>query len=178
ERDVLQHQTYSPEDDRNHIRWLVQAFADPRYIQVGGRPLFLVYRPCDLPEPNRTTDAFRDGCARHGLPELYLLGINSHHPDVDYQDLGFDGTVDLQPELGVLPNFLDDGVRLSKVLRNLRAGVASANLKIYDYMTARRLMTKHRTFPVYPCIFVGWDNRRRRGVSGVIIINSWAEAFE
>ncbi len=178
EGDVLQDQTYSPEDDRNHIRWLVQAFADPRYIQVGGRPLFLVYIPCDLPEPNRTTDLFRGECVRHGLPEPYLLGINGHHPDVDYRDLGFDGTLDFQPELGVLPDFLDDGAKLSKLLRNGLAGVASANLKVYDYTTARRLMTKHRSFPVYPCIFVGWDNTPRRGSNGIIMIKSSPEAFE
>src|SRR5262249_30698352 len=52
------------------------------------------------------------------------------------------------------------------------------SLKIYDYTTARRLMTKHRPFPVYPCIFVGWDNTPRRGDNGIIMINSSAEAFE
>jgi hypothetical protein len=140
--------------------------------------LFLVYRPCDLPEPNRTTDVFRGESVRHGLPEPYMLGINSHHPDVDYRDLGFDGTLDFQPELGVLPDFLDDGVRLSKLLRNVRAGVASATLKVYDYATARHLMTRHRPFPVCPCIFVGWDNTPRRGGSGIIVINSSPEAFE
>jgi lipopolysaccharide biosynthesis protein len=178
ERDVLQQQAYSPEDDRNHIRWLVRAFSDPRYIRIRGRPLFLVYRPCDLPEPNRTTEVFREGCVRHGLPEPYMLGINSHHPDVDYRDLGLDGTLDFQPELGVLPDSLDDGVRLSKFLRNVRAGVPSATLKIYDYGAARLLMTKHRTFPVCPCIFVGWDNTPRRGRNGIIVINSSPGAFE
>jgi lipopolysaccharide biosynthesis protein len=178
ERDVLQHQTYSPEDDRNHIRWLVEAFADPRYIQVRDRPLFMVYRPTDLPEPNRTTDLFRDECVRHGLAEPYLLGLNSHDPDVDYRELGFDGTLDFQPELGILPDFLDDGLRLSKLLRNMRAGVASASLKIYDYTTARRLMAKERSFPVQPCIFVGWDNTPRRGNNGIIMINSSPAAFE
>jgi lipopolysaccharide biosynthesis protein len=178
ERDVLQQQTYSLEDDRNHIRWLVQAFADPRYIQVRGRPMFLVYRPCDLPEPGRTTDLFRGECVRHGLPEPYLLGINGHHPDVDYRDLGFDGTLDFRPELGALPDSLEDRARLSRFLRNVRAGVASAKLKVYDYRAALRLMTKHRRFPVHPCIVVGWDNTPRRGHNGIIMINSSPEAFE
>jgi hypothetical protein len=106
------------------------------------------------------------------------LGINGHHPDVDYRDLGFDGTLGFQPALGVLPDFLDDGIRLSKLLRNVRTGVASANLKIYDYATARRLMAKDRPFPVYPSIFVGWDNTPRRGSNGIIMINSSPEAFE
>jgi lipopolysaccharide biosynthesis protein len=49
DREILQAQTYSPEDDREHARWLTAAFADPRYIRIDGRPLFLIYRPGDVP---------------------------------------------------------------------------------------------------------------------------------
>src|SRR6266508_3724104 len=34
EKEILQEQTYSFEDDLNHARWLVRAFSDPRYIRV------------------------------------------------------------------------------------------------------------------------------------------------
>src|SRR5262245_26832475 len=34
--DVLLRQTYSPDDDLRHIRWLAEAFADRRYIRVDG----------------------------------------------------------------------------------------------------------------------------------------------
>ena len=42
--DLLQPQTYSPEDDVAHIRWLLPALRDRRAIAVDGKPLFLVYR--------------------------------------------------------------------------------------------------------------------------------------
>lgn len=35
-----------------------------------------------------------------------------------------------------------------------------------------------RHFPLYPCIFVAWDNSPRRGENGIIIVNSSPEAFE
>jgi lipopolysaccharide biosynthesis protein len=57
--EVLVEQRYSEEDDLAHVRWLMHAFADPRYIRIGGRPLFLVYRPFDLPDARRTTEVFR-----------------------------------------------------------------------------------------------------------------------
>src|SRR5690349_15951572 len=41
-RDVLMPQQYSVDDDLQHIRWLARAFADPRYVRVNGRPIFLV----------------------------------------------------------------------------------------------------------------------------------------
>jgi lipopolysaccharide biosynthesis protein len=178
ERSVLQEQTYSAEDDRNHIRWLLRAFADPRYLRVHGRPLFMVYRPGDLPDPKRTTDVFRSECVEQGLAEPYLVGINAHCPDLDCRSIGFDGTLDFEPKLGVLRDFMNDGASLSKLVRNLRSGVLSATLKIYEDREARPAMRRRRPeFPVYPCVFVGWDNSPRRGRGGIIIVNASAETF-
>jgi lipopolysaccharide biosynthesis protein len=56
DRSVLIRQEYSVEDDHRHARWLARAAADSRYICVNGRPLFMIYRPGDLPDPKRTTD--------------------------------------------------------------------------------------------------------------------------
>ena len=64
---VLMDQTYSTEDDLAHIRWLCEAFRDPRYIRVEGRPLFLVYRAGDLPDPVRTTSIWRRRPSARGL---------------------------------------------------------------------------------------------------------------
>jgi lipopolysaccharide biosynthesis protein len=63
-KDVLMRQSYSLDDDVNHARWLIGAFSDFRYIQVEGRPMFLVYRPTDLLDPQRTTDTWRSECVR------------------------------------------------------------------------------------------------------------------
>lgn len=158
--EVLQEQTYSPTDDLNHIRWLIRVFADPRYITVHGRPLFFVYRASDLPDPHRTTDTFRTECARHRVAEPFLVAINSH-ADRDYRELGFDRTLEFEPQLGLLP------------------GPTEPGLKIYDYGLARRRMANRtRKFPVYPCVFVSWDNTPRRGDNGIVFINATPEAFE
>ncbi len=162
EKEILRQQTYSPDDDVQHARWCLQAFADPRYIRFQGRPVFLIYRPTHLPDPKRTADIFRRECEREGVPAPFMLGINSHQ-DLDYRTLGFDGTVDFEPQLGVLPNPMADG------------------LKIYDYVHARKAMTaraKHREYPVYPCVFVSWDNCARRNENGIVFLNSSPENFE
>src|SRR5438094_2930078 len=64
DREILLEQRYSPEDDRRHMRWLSRAFADNRYVRVDGKPLFLVYRPRSLPNPERTADIWRDEARR------------------------------------------------------------------------------------------------------------------
>src|SRR5258706_1047531 len=159
ERDILIKQTHSHEDDLQHARWLAKVFSDPRYLRVQGRPVFLIYRPGELPEPKRTIAALRAACAAQGLPEPFLLGILAHFHS-DCRKLGLDGSVDFEPQLGVLVNSLTEG------------------LKVFEYASERKLMTsRKRTFPFYPCIFVGWDNTPRRGANAIVIKDSTPELF-
>jgi len=179
ERNILQKQTYSPEDDLNHIRWLIQAFSDSRYIRIKGRPLFLVYRPLDLPEPSRTIETFKNECLKHGLPEPYIVGVDSHRPGFNFQELGFDSTLVFEPQLGALPNFMDDQPKLSKFINNSKLGILNSKFKVYDYSLACQLMRKReRDFSTHPCVFVSWDNTPRRGEKAVIIVNSSPAKFE
>ena len=113
EKQILMKQAYGPADDLNHIRWLITAFADPRYIRVANRPLFVVYRPHDLPVPKRTADVFRTECIRQGMPDPYLLGADAHRSGVDCWTLGFDGTLVFEPQLGALPGFRSERVSLA-----------------------------------------------------------------
>lgn len=178
EKEVLQAQHYSVADDLNHVRWLLSAFADPRYIRVAGRPLFLVYRPRHHSYPQRMTETFRKTCVQAGLPEPFLLGMDAHCPGFDCKEIGFDGTVDFEPQLGYLSEFKNDDFSISKLKRNIMLRVLSGKLKIYEYQEARRIMRARKpAFSHYPTIFVGWDNTPRRGGNGIIIINSTPEHF-
>ena len=49
-RHILIAQNYSEEDDRAHIRYLLDnVFSDSRYIRVDGKPVFLIYRSMLFP---------------------------------------------------------------------------------------------------------------------------------
>lgn len=178
EKNILIRQTYSPEDDRTHGQWLLNAFADQRYIRMNGRPVFLIYRPTHLPDPKRTTDTIREISLKAGLNDPFLLGIDAHSPNVDFRPMGFDGTVRFEPQLGWLPGALSDSLSVGKLYRNLKVGLINPVLKIYDYRKARRHINKKLPrFPYYPSIFVGWDNTPRRGEKGVIIIKNNPKFF-
>jgi lipopolysaccharide biosynthesis protein len=158
-QDVLLAQTYSAEDDRRHAEWLVGAFADPRYIRVDDRPLFLVYNPRELPDAEATTSVLRQVSRRHGLADPFLVGVSSHS-QADWRPHGFDANLAFEPQLGVLPGPLDAG------------------LKIYDYTLAReRMVARARDFSSIPCVVVSWDNTPRRGKDGIVFINATPEAF-
>jgi lipopolysaccharide biosynthesis protein len=176
--EVLQEQMYGPEDDRDHARWLVEAFSDQRYLKVQGRPVFLVYRPKYLPDPKKTAETLRDECARSGMPEPYLVGINAWSATADSREFGFDWTLNFEPQLAALPGYMVDGPTASKLRRNRALGVRSARLKVYDYHTARQWMTgrtQQLDFPTIPSIVVGWDSTPRRGERGIILVNSTPE---
>jgi lipopolysaccharide biosynthesis protein len=177
---VLVGQDYSEEDDRAHIRWLVEAFRDPRYIRVRGRPLFLVYRTNRLPSPRRTTAIWREEAKRAGVGELFLGRVESF-PDEhnDPTALGFDAAVDFQPDWGNLgePLRRGPGWRLGRKLR--LADRAYADNYIFDYArVVRRMMQRPLTpYPRFPCVMPSWDNAARRKTDARIFINSTPDAY-
>jgi lipopolysaccharide biosynthesis protein len=163
DRDVLVAQTYSTRDDVEHARWLTYAFTDPRYIRVRGRPLFVIYRPEQLPDPRRFIVLLNRECDRKGLERPLVLGTNSHH-GADSRSLGLDGTVDWEPRLGAI---VDDA-----------AAIYRDGLTVIDYSEARRLMHQvDPAYPAFPCVLVSWDNTPRRGSSGVVLTNATPERF-
>ena len=100
ERNVLMDQGYSVEDDLMHIRWLCNAFRDPRYIRVEGRPLFLIYRAGNLPNSVRTTSIWREEAIRQSVGEPFLCRVESFPMDkgVDPHATGFDAAVEFVPD--------------------------------------------------------------------------------
>ncbi len=179
ERNVLQHQGHSTEDDRAHGAWLAEAFGDPRWIRMSGRPLFLIYRPRHLPDARQTTDIFREETVRRGLPEPFILGVDAHCSKQDCRELGCDGTMQFEPQLSVLPEFNIDGPTAARKKRNAALGIRSSTLKLYDYEEARRLMlAKKRRHVTVPSICVGWDNTPRRRLDGIVLLGSTPAKFE
>lgn len=182
ERQVLVGQRYSPADDLAHVRWLLPAFADPRYVRVGGRPLFLIYRAKHLPDVRRTLDAWRDEARRAGAGELFLCRVESY-PDErgDPRALGFDAAV------GFAPDRLASRNTVRSKLAALRARARSVlttgrdnHLRIYDYATVVRqsLAAGVPPYPYLPCAAPSWDNTARRKVDGLVVRGSTPALYE
>ena len=111
EKEILLQQTYSPEDDLAHARWLAKTFSDPRYIRVDGRPVFILYRASSLPDARRTLDTFRSECVRLGVPEPYIVGRNTHDPSRDMRELGCDITESSSPNFAALYGAYQPAIR-------------------------------------------------------------------
>jgi hypothetical protein len=179
EKEVLIKQTYSEEDDFNHINWLIKVFKDHRYIKVNNRPIFIIYRPLDFPDIIRTLNLFNTSCINSGIEKPYFIASNSHAGNIDLRDLGFDNILNFEPQLSVLPDFMDDKRGIKKFLRNIKMGVFNSKLKLYDYSDAKnRMLNRKFHYPHLPCPCVRWDNTPRRGTNGIVFKNNEPVIFK
>jgi hypothetical protein len=176
---VLMRQVYSAEDDLAHAAWLGRAFGDQRYIRIDGRPLFLIYRPHDLPNPHGTIDAIKNAAVALGVGEPYIVGVDAHRPGVDFRESGFDATLAFEPQLGALPGAFGDGFKFARLRRNVELGIFNGVTKLYRDAAARAaMMRRHRSFPFIRSVYVGWDNTPRRGKDAIVVVDSSPDAFE
>src|SRR5205085_300694 len=111
-----------------HFYEVLPAFVDDRYVRVDGKPLFMVYRPIDLPDAAAFADQWRALAEKEGLPGLYLVGESKGGWRA--ADHGFDA--DLQPRLyDITPRSRFGGpvgVRVERWLRRRPRTVSYATL--------------------------------------------------
>lgn len=173
EKEVLIKQTYSEQDDINHASWLCEnVFTDERYIKIEGKPVFIIYRPHDLPDSARTVEIFKETALKKGLPEPYMINNSSNLKHFDHR-------INFEPQFASLAHAMNDGKALGKLKRNIKLGVVSNELKIYDYKEVKEIFAlRIPDYNFLPCVFVGYDNTARRGKRGVIIHNQNVQDFK
>jgi len=170
-KEILIAQAYSPEGDRALIRELIPAFRDPRYIRVRGRPLFLVFRANDLPDPRATAAIWREEAVAAGLPGLYLCRAETFQEASAAQDpaqLGFDAACEFPPH----------GIEAAR--SNATAGLdPSFDGFAYDYAQAARSFAMRPTpsYRRFHTVMPSWDNTARVGRRANLAVNPTPEAY-
>jgi predicted TPR repeat methyltransferase len=165
---VLMPQEFSEEDDLAHIRWLATAFQDERYIKVDGRPLMLVYRAQQLPDPKRTFDLWRQEAEKLGIPDPYLCFVESHGPPSGGPETyGMDASVGFMP----LP---DDQVPVYAPVEGTRG------MRLIDYPATveNSLRRPGPAWKRFPSVMVGWDNTARRPYGATMYAGATPDAYE
>ena len=77
---VLVEQTYpGTADFQAHFRAILPAFRDRRYLTVGGKPIFIVYSPFNLPDTKEFTDLWNELALKAGLPGVYFVGMSNKY---------------------------------------------------------------------------------------------------
>jgi lipopolysaccharide biosynthesis protein len=179
-RDVLMPQAYSDSDDVAHFAFLARAFEDPRYVRVDGKPVFLVYRASDLPDPRRTTETWRREARRLGIGEVYLARVEGFASEraVPPGEWGFDAGVAFVPDYQTLGRPLRRSLfwRGARTLGFTAKGYRQ-NVFDYDAVVTEMLSRPAPDYPRLPCVTVAWDNSARRAEHAVIYRDATPETY-
>lgn len=193
EHDVLIRQDYDDADNAAHIAWLCEAFADPRYLRVEGRPLFAIYLPESVPEVSRVLQEWRRVCVEKIGVEPWVCGIRTGFSTLDANGilaLGFDGVIEFEPNRRHFPRTRNTTGHAVSLLQRLLPAAW------YDALRHNRWLGRHNFNTIvdyaayversigrppldettYPVVFPSWDNSVRR-TSATIIENHDAAQY-
>jgi len=165
DKDELIEQTYGGKSDtQNHIRWLLRAFADERYIRINGKPLFLIYRAREIPDVKKMLNIWREEASRAGLPGLYLCSVDScWSTNWDPTSCGFDAAVEFQPAFRLLSEKLLERRRSFKFrLWRWRHKRPEHRIISYKSLVQYMLQRQYFKYKMFRCVTPGFDNIARR----------------
>ncbi|HNY30706.1 MAG TPA: glycoside hydrolase family 99-like domain-containing protein [Fibrobacteria bacterium] len=179
ETEILLAQRTDDEDFRAHSRWLVGAFADPRWLRVGGKPVFLIYRASRIEGCGRFAEILREEACKAGLPGVHLVRVESFPDEHASLPSYFDAAVEFQPDRTLLGRPL----RRSFWRRQLMHwGLASRvwmdhGIWSYPQLVRDALDRPSPGWTLYPCVTPMWDNSARRRKGATIFLGSTPEAY-
>lgn len=161
---------------------LAKAFQDSRYIRIDDKPLFLVYRVSNLPNPLKTCEIWRDEARKLGIGEIFLCKVESI--ELDHGDpnlIGFDASVEFQPDWTQLGIPLQKNNLWRALIKLGLVDKAYRDHNIYEYatMVERMLAKPDPGYKRFSCVTPSWDNSARRQKGGSIILrNSSPQLYE
>jgi len=176
---LLIEQTYPGEsDDRAHFDFLLTAFRDHRYITVDGKPLFVIFKPTDIPDAKRRFDLWRDLALQAGLKGLHIVGTNM----LDFKDAAALGLDAVMLSTLAVTNTANSVVNeATRILWGIKRRLSLGGPRVVDYSEAiKHLVPDLKQFDceAYPCVYPNWDNTPRKGRKGLVLANSTPKLFE
>lgn len=171
---MIVEQTYPGDEDYiNHFNYCLNAFKDPRYIKVDGKPFFLLYNAQDLPDCKHFFDLWNKMAIDNGLPGIHFVGLAG----------GWDKHIKEQFALGydavAHSNMWNaeckaKGKYLNLFLHKIRNKFDLVPLNKYNYSKIFRdlISPLSKDEYVYPTIVPGWDRSPRSGRKATIWYNT------
>lgn len=194
---VLMNQEYpGVKDYEIHFYNLLPAFLDKRYIQIEGKPLFLVYNPDALPDMKEFRSTFNELALKNGLKGLFIVAnsIKNSQPDWNPESFGFDAyTIAAHNRIiheGIGSDFYYQNLKERKSFKKKLSrkigrllGQEKSEVEIpqhvYKYEKAAEYFLIENMYNIdcYPTVITGWDNSPRCGTNGLILTNYNPGAF-
>lgn len=184
-RNTLIEQLYpGVEDYTAHFYEILKAFKDKRYITVDGKPLFMIYKPHQIPDVKNFIELWQQLAVENGLKGIYFVAHHQSRREHNYKTeqesldemlgYGFSAINFVRLILFLENRSIIDKIagRINKILR----GVPLA----YPYKKFTKYFSNDidRNPKVIPSIVPGWDHTPRSSKEGLIMTNATPEIFE
>ncbi len=200
---ILIEQTYPGQrDHESHFYCLLDAFHDPRYIRVRNKPLFLLYRPMELPKPREFIECWQALAVKNGLPGIHFVAHSMSSSRYDHRANGFDAGVIAGVFRVSNVNSWQRALKWAKA----RAGKSALEQSLVRpkafaralFLKAMKHAARFRKGPqvldyseamlhflddvpaehdFYPCIVPNWDNSPRSARNAVVLDGSTPALF-
>jgi hypothetical protein len=178
-------------DEEAHFRWAQRAFEDSRYVTVDGKPVFVVFKPHDLPSTMSFIEHWRELAAGAGYPGIYFVGISVRYiPGLNrYYDPvlePFDAVTLLVPADYVYKIGREEQGTLKRRWKELNIGRLNAYkprrwkrpMRIdYADVVAHALEDMPAGDRYLPSVLPGWDNTPRSSFNGKVLEGETPELF-
>lgn len=164
-KSILMSQNYADDDDEKFFASLIDYFNDERYIRVDGKPMLVVYRAKEIPDPKRSFAKWRALAVKHGFLGLHIVVV-------EFSDIATSTEVDADALVEFLPhkftgpqNVFQDS---PKIINPNFAG------RFIDYhkAIAQSCAREVPNFKLYRGISPSWDNTARRQDTATIFVNA------
>ncbi len=151
-------------DEEAHFAAVLPAFEDPRYVRIGGRPLFVVLRPRKHPDLRGFVRRWQRMARHAGLEGIFFAGEVHFRPGRrpwPPSSLGLDATIDFGFSHLTSTTVYPNGPRVF----DYDAGCAG-----FPRLHPEGTLS-------FPCVVPQWDNTPRVGRRGVVVHGAHPEGF-
>lgn len=170
---ILLEQLYPGTSDyKKHYKELSEAFHDLRYIRIDGKPLFMIYKPWQLPNPRLFMDIWKDLAIRDGFPGFFFVAQSTYANEIEpLIQCGFDA-------VNVVRLYDYEKKNLSQIRRGMMRLLKE--LHVYEYGDAMKFFSgaEDKELQCIPTIIPNWDHSPRSGRRGYILHNSTPALFK
>jgi lipopolysaccharide biosynthesis protein len=170
---ILVEQTYPGiEDHKAHFQEVLPAFQDTRYKRILNKPVFIIYRPFEIPNVREFIECWQQLAIQSGLTGIYFIGIHYYFKKSP-TEIGLDALVYCNE------NYLRYNGKQS-VFSFVKNRLLGKPRHAYRYKDAMEyfLPKKDLEFDFYPCVLPNWDNSPRLKANATILEGSSPEQYE
>ncbi|WP_438319865.1 glycosyltransferase WbsX family protein [Edwardsiella tarda] len=156
-----------------YFNYLLKFFNDERYTKIENKPVFVIYKPLDIPNLDIFKRKFDQYAINHGFNGIFWIAENSNS-DIAAK-YNFDYYLNSAP-------FLKYRSLLRKVIDRIIIKLSQHNIRIprrYDYKKCIESINSHvKDNKEIPLVFPRWDSTIRHGKGGMYVHKSTPELFE